>query len=186
VFFDIGANIGIYSCLAGKIGADVVSVEPHPENITKLRRNVKLNEVEANIIEGALSDANGTVSLNIDTGYGQSEGAFNPSIKPIDGKNPDNKSIAVDRYTGDEIISKKSLKNPTVMKIDVEGAGPDVLRGFQKTLSSGDCRKIVCEPHGNFEETSNILQTYGYKVETIRTNKKGDVREEPHIEATKK
>src|ERR1700722_18948425 len=40
---DIGANIGIYTLLAAKRGAQVFAIEADPENALKLRQNIKLN-----------------------------------------------------------------------------------------------------------------------------------------------
>src|SRR5690606_2136755 len=40
---DLGANIGAFSVLAGKLGADVVAVEPQPDNYSHLTENLSLN-----------------------------------------------------------------------------------------------------------------------------------------------
>lgn len=49
VFFDVGANIGIYTILAAQKGATVFAFEPESKNYALLNRNVVLNNVQANV-----------------------------------------------------------------------------------------------------------------------------------------
>jgi len=42
VFVDVGAHLGLYSCIAAKIGKYVIAVEPHPLNLQLLYRNFQL------------------------------------------------------------------------------------------------------------------------------------------------
>lgn len=67
VFYDVGANVGIYSCLVGNIiGSNrVVAFEPHPGNAELLLNDVNLNELEPTIFNKALSDEEGEVSLAV-------------------------------------------------------------------------------------------------------------------------
>ena len=47
LFFDIGANVGSYTILAGAVcGAEVVSFEPVPSTFARLRHNIKINDLE--------------------------------------------------------------------------------------------------------------------------------------------
>jgi len=57
VFYDIGANIGVYSCIVGSDTDIVVNTfEPIPENIARLSTNMNLNNVSGNIFQLPLSD----------------------------------------------------------------------------------------------------------------------------------
>lgn len=49
--YDIGANVGLYSCLIGSKEPNcmVYSFEPHPTNVEALSRNLKLNNVKGKI-----------------------------------------------------------------------------------------------------------------------------------------
>ena len=55
---DIGANIGLFSLYAAKLGHPVVAVEPLLENIKKFHKSVKINHLEQKItlLQNAVSD----------------------------------------------------------------------------------------------------------------------------------
>ena len=69
---DIGANVGTYTILAGKVvGAKVMSFEPIPATFDALCKNIKLNNLEKRIIAhqsgiGAV-DSMMTMTANHDT-----------------------------------------------------------------------------------------------------------------------
>ncbi len=178
VFWDVGANIGIYSLLAGTNSADVsvVSFEPYPPNAASLRRNLDYNDISATVVEKALGDTRGTIGFDITSEEG------------VDG------SAAVDSgaespcevVPGDSLVHDDGIAPPDVLKIDVEGAELDVLDGLAETLSSGNCRTIYCEVHlsssdrpsiedfgGSFDELKRTLRTHGYELSiTDRDNEK--------------
>lgn len=62
VFYDIGANVGTYTCFAAsKLGPNaVVAFEPERKSATRLRENLDLNALDAQVVENALSDINET------------------------------------------------------------------------------------------------------------------------------
>ena len=48
LFIDIGANVGSYTVLAARVcGANVIAVEPDPETVKSLRRNIEVNGIGA-------------------------------------------------------------------------------------------------------------------------------------------
>src|SRR2546421_326795 len=59
LFVDARANIGIYTLWALQRGADVIAVEPVPEAVLHLRRNLALNGVHAEILTAALGKERG-------------------------------------------------------------------------------------------------------------------------------
>ena len=56
VFFDIGANVGLYSLFVAQEADSVVAFEPHPENLDALEWNLDRNGVSATVVRGVLSD----------------------------------------------------------------------------------------------------------------------------------
>ena len=69
VFLDVGANIGLYTILAGKhVGSDglVYAFEPHLGNALRLMKNVRENGLDAQVkvLSVALNDTSGFIDFN--------------------------------------------------------------------------------------------------------------------------
>lgn len=151
VFFDVGANIGTYTCfVAGKLGSgSTVAFEPCPNNAGRLSDNLQLNDLDARVIAAALSDRDALVSLYL---HGMESGEGEHAIIPRETED----AITVQSYKGDSVVEKAGILGPTVMKIDVEGAENLVLSGFQRVLEEdGKCRLLYVEVH------PDKMRTYG-------------------------
>ncbi len=62
---DVGANIGYYSLLAGRMGHSVIAIEPQAENLLRLQKGVMLNQLQTSIhlVENPLYDHRINVTL---------------------------------------------------------------------------------------------------------------------------
>jgi len=147
IFYDIGANTGLYTCFASKYCNKVIAFEPYPPNISELEKNSETNGDNILVLDVALSDSSETVGFmqleDISSDYPTkgSPGFGRGSITK-------NKSdFEVRSVRGDELIENGHIPNPNVVKIDVEGAEPLVLKGLEKGLSSESCRAVFCEVH---------------------------------------
>lgn len=128
--WDIGANVGTYSLLAAQKGAIVTAFEPGDGAIRKLRTNADLNEVEVEVHEVALGAEDGTAVLSRER-----SGARSILHSSADGD-------IVTLVCGDSL----DLRQPDVVKIDVEGAELDVIDGMKETLRK--CRLCFVEADG--------------------------------------
>ena len=144
VFYDVGANTGLYTLFAAKNcpQGTVVAFEPYPPNSDLLRRDVSRNGLENVLVrELALSDSDGTITFDQpaseDVGYGSS------SIAPEASEH----TVQVPTARGDELVGSGDVPAPTVIKIDVEGSEPLVVDGLRETLQRDDCRIVYCEVH---------------------------------------
>ncbi len=166
VFYDIGANVGTYTCFAASKSPNgsVVAFEPEPDNATRLRENLSLNDLYAEVVEVALSNRTGTVNLEL-TGDEPGEGEHT-----IVASGADSGSIEVPTMRGDDLIEKRGLPAPTIIKIDVEGAEFMVLQGLAKTIEE-NCRLIYVEVHpnkmlsGSEDQVVSFLEKRGFEVE---------------------
>jgi FkbM family methyltransferase len=120
VVYDIGANVGFYSLLAsvtvGETG-HVYSFEPLPENSRELRKHLEMNHIRnCTVIDAAVSSTNG-------------EANFDPSDDRCLGHLASAGSLWVRTVALDELASRKLIRLPNLMKIDIEGAELECLRG---------------------------------------------------------
>jgi FkbM family methyltransferase len=172
VFYDIGANVGLYSCFAGRKAVDgtAVAFEPHPLNVERIRENIELNNITATVCEVALADKDGSASLEVNDNTAGVVG--NVSRDSNEGENI---QIPIELRNGDEMVENGEIPVPNIVKIDVDGGEADVVRGLSETLNNSDCRRIYCEIHPSAleeygstpEEVHKILGNSGFELETI-------------------
>lgn len=174
IFWDIGADKGLYTCPIGKHISEgsLIAFEPHPIRRGELKRNLKRNNITAELRTEALSD---TVS----------EAEFGGRIEP----GGEGGEFTAKLMKGDKIITENSVKSPNIIKIDVEGAELDVLGGLDETLRQDDCRLIYIELHnrisdfgGTWEELKNHLCERNFTIETV-TERIGEDFKQPYLKA---
>ena len=164
IFFDIGANVGLYSiALADKVG-DVIAFEPHPFTASRCRKNFSLNNLDLNNVkEIALGSQSGKAYFS---DYGSSSTVNKIVMQPMD-------AIEVKVMTMDEFIAvnKYSEKEKYLVKIDVEGFEADVLSGSNNFLQNYNIKAIVFECFGDQKKpVTSILEKYGFKIKRLSTN----------------
>lgn len=153
VFIDVGAHVGRYTILLADLCKIVISIEADPVNFKKLNKNIEINGVDnVTLIHKAMSNRQGAIKFYL----GKTKGVG--SIKKKNGKC----YIQIESDTLDSTIETLNIA-PSVIKIDVEGAELDVLRGFTKTLRLS--RPIViCEVFKeNWEAVKYFLNTLNYR-----------------------
>jgi FkbM family methyltransferase len=146
-FGDFGANVGIYSALAGLRGASVLAVEPVPYTYRRLCANLRFNSVNAIPVNCGLSDRQGMLTFTTD------RGGMNKVAKP---GHKNTCQVAV--VTVDQLVAQTRL-SPHIVKIDVEGYEYPLLAGATNLFAS-TLHAIVIELNGSGRE-------YGYSDETV-------------------
>ena len=136
-FFDVGANQGIYTLLAGKqVGkkGKVFSFEPVPSQLKKLKRNLKINRISNVIAEPlAVGIKNGTTNMYVCLNGDEALSSLHLPSEDINSKKD---VILVKITTIDEYVKKNNIKNIDFVKIDVEGGELNVLKGMAETLKT--------------------------------------------------
>lgn len=164
-FYDVGANIGLYSCSIAKLAeCDVYSFEPHPENAKRLTENAGRNSIELNLIKKAVSDIEGTETINIEKNV-SGEGQAN--LTEGDGEE-------IESCRLDNLINNEQIPAPTSMKIDVEGAEIKVIKGMKDIPEEKLPNTIYCEMHptvdrygATIEDVEDLLKDMGYTLEVL-------------------
>jgi FkbM family methyltransferase len=139
IVWDIGANEGLYTeKFAQRVepSGHVVAFEPSPRNVALLRtRFTGSNRVT--IYPVALADRAGTATFYAN---GSSNGTTDSLVERAAGAIPHQ----VEVRSGDEFLLRFP---PNVIKIDVEGFEPEVLRGLREVLVSPALRSVLIEVH---------------------------------------
>jgi FkbM family methyltransferase len=160
VFIDVGSHIGKYTIPAARlVGSSglVISVEPHPENYAVLVENVMLNKL-TNVI--ALNVAAWDRECYLRLFIGDSAGH---SVK----RNYGSGYIVVRALPIDLIIKELNVRVVDFIKIDVEGAELEVLKGLSNTLKEFKPKLIIEVSEENKDKVFKFLENYGYIAEAI-------------------
>jgi FkbM family methyltransferase len=144
VIYEVGGHIGSWTLfIARRVPRGRVCVfEPEPGNRARLCDNVTLNGLKnVTVCAPALSDETGTAR------FGQcgapSEGRHSLIVGQVH-----QQVLEVPTIRLDDAPRALGLPEPTVVKIDCEGAELAVLAGAARTLASGNVRTIFVEAHG--------------------------------------
>lgn len=158
-FYDIGANVGFFTVIAARLvqpSGRVYAFDPLPCNITALRHNMKLNGFSnVTVFEKAVAATTGEAELSLAPETTWAKLASTGVRADARG------SLSVGTVSLDDVIAQQGLAAPTFLKIDVEGAELDVLRGMRQVLAK-DRPLILCEAHGTNESLSEMLEEAGY------------------------
>jgi len=154
VFFDIGANVGVFSVYSGKrySNISVYCFEPEYSNLHTLKDNIIHNGLKAktNIFSVAISDFVGISSLHVqDFTAGSAVHTENKeSINVTDEGFAVIWSEGIVAVTLDYLCEQLGVQ-PNAIKIDTDGNEDKVLRGAEKTLSDRRLRSLVIEMPDN-------------------------------------
>lgn len=137
-FIDIGANQGEFTIFAaGRLThGKVFAVEPFDKVRGKLQSNLTINGFQnVEVIPYALSDAPGRAELFTDAArYGETNKNNCGLTSLVKSEIRGTKIGETEVSTLDELVSSKNLDRLDLIKIDVEGSEPAVLRGGLATL----------------------------------------------------
>lgn len=124
---DVGARIGISSRMFIHRGASkVIAIEADPVPVKSLYKNLsRYEDSKYEIHEVALSDQSGEGTFYLETASSDSS-----LIRPSKSSTP----VSINMMRLDELISENELGNTNILKIDAEGAEPEVLRGAEGIL----------------------------------------------------
>jgi FkbM family methyltransferase len=131
LFFDVGANVGVYSVLAGVTGADVVAFEPCYETYQRLLTNLTINHmrerVEAHNCALGANWEEVFITNTLDSCNHIAQEGEPVLMRPLEEFWPD------------------SPPEMTVIKIDVEGFEKDVIDGGPLVMCRASVKAVIIE-----------------------------------------
>jgi FkbM family methyltransferase len=163
IFYDIGANIGVYTILAasrtGRKGR-VYAFEPHGANFARLVDNIVLNSLPQVVVPSslALHDKEGFFPFNYRSSMaGTSNSHLSDSRDPARDEYQPQISELKYATTIDRLIASCQIKAPHHVKIDVDGDEIDILRGMSHLLT-GPSRPRSVQIEMNDPQQTRILE----------------------------
>jgi FkbM family methyltransferase len=138
---DVGANVGVYAILAARstLTGKVLAFEPDPTNFSLLQDNILANQMHnITAFQIALSDSTGVTTLWLNPGSNRGKHSLSRANAASDDPVADSevRGVQVKTDTLDSIVRDAGLEGLDVLKIDVEGGEPLVLRGATQTLAN--------------------------------------------------
>ena len=185
VVVDIGANIGRYTIISSKrVGANgkVVAIEAHPSNFEMLKSNIKLNQL-TNVIPLNYAAYSKETKIKLYVPDEESGYTIYHTLMERTGK----KFVEIDAITLDYLLLQLNVISGVGVeveeavevnwiKIDVEGAEFEVLKGASNVLSKSKDIALLMEVHGlnNYRPVVEFLSSYNFKIEFEKTYETGD------------
>jgi FkbM family methyltransferase len=186
VFYDVGANIGVYTIFAAvRIGAagKIYAFEPHIPNAASLMENIFINGAsqKVTLVSSPLTEREHYDVFNYQSvlpasstsqfGRNSYEGvAFEPTFKELKFGT-----------TIDTLVDKGLIEPPNLIKIDVDGLDFEVLAGMRRLLSGANRPRSIQAELGSDSKAKimHLCAETGYRLKEKHWTKAG----QQHIDA---
>jgi len=162
-FLDIGSNIGYYSMMAAKLGATkIISVEPNPIVLDRLKANIKFNKFEKLIktFQIGIGEKQSTLELRLSKSDMGSSSIVNTKLI--------SDYIKIKVIPLENLLKKEDITKVDVLKIDIEGFEDRALFPYFKNLNKKFYpRLVIMEDSSQTDWEENILEwllANGYRV----------------------
>ena len=163
IIFDVGANTGLYSLISKSLNpqAEVIALEPFAAIYEKLATNNLINGFNIQCLQLAASDSDGSAAMfNSGSSHSYSATFHNEIFEASEDETVGVRTIRIDTFLRDRIEP-----NIDLMKIDVEGHEPAVLRGMGgvlETYKPAILIEILTDNVG--DQVSQLIEGLGYTM----------------------
>jgi FkbM family methyltransferase len=190
IVVDVGAHMGRYTITSSNYvgpSGKVIAIEAHPYNFKILQRNIWLNRLtNVTAVNCAVYSAEARLKLYLpdeDLGYTMHHSLMTNYLISKYSQSIERKYIEVEAYTLDKLLQKYGIDQVNWIKIDVEGAEYEVLKGAKGILSENKQIAILIEVHGKdtYRPTMELLRSNNFNIEFEKTYDNG----EKHVLARK-
>jgi len=144
IAFDIGANVGAFTCLMASLGHTVHAFEPIPETFCRLKNNTKSNGLLgfAHLNCLAVGTEQGLVTFHTEEFGAATNRMIVPGMAPL-ASSTSTQLVAVTSL--DDYCRSQSVAHIDFMKLDVEGMEPYALQGAAMLLRERRIAAILIE-----------------------------------------
>jgi FkbM family methyltransferase len=169
-FYDIGANVGLYSVYYAKVHPGTVyAIEPSVLNLGLLAKNISINDLSDRvvIVPNPLTSENQVAPFYLSMlDEGGSMSTFGVETGHDGGALQTQWAYETTGMTLDFMVEQGLIPQPPrMMKIDVDGIEHLILRGAAKVLALPEFKTVIIEVNDDFRvlatEVETILQAAG-------------------------
>ena len=170
VFWDIGANVGLYTCYAAKLkNTRVYAFEPSIFNLEILTKNVFLNRLSNNvtIVPFPLTNKLKETEFKMTSAdWGSSASTFGEDYKNDGSKIKKEFNYKMLGISMNDSVNVLKMKQPDYIKMDVDGIEHLILEGGNQILKK--TKSVLVEIDDSFnlqvENTKKHLMQAGFKL----------------------
>lgn len=171
---DVGANIGYYALMEAMAVTEmghVYAIEPAPENVKLLQRNIHLNGYpHVSVIEAGISDETGRAKLYVSR-CRNLHNLLRPRHAIVGGESV----VDIEVYRLDDLLAKHQIdvSRINLIRMDIEGYEVKALNGMINTLRLSPRLMLFIEFHPQYvkgmkgyslESTLESLAGLGFKI----------------------
>ena len=174
IFWDIGANIGLYSIYNSlkHPKSTTIAFEPSSSNLRVLTRNISINNLEKNIKVVPIPLTNKkNIFQEMNEGQFVEGGALNSFGEKFDFEGREFKPTMKYNLLGTTMnyfIENSILDIPDYVKIDVDGIEHLILQGGDKFLNNEKVKSLSIEINENFKEqynkVLNLMEKFNFTI----------------------
>ena len=170
IFWDVGANIGLYSVYAAKVrNCQVFAFEPSIFNLELLGRNINYNQLSSNIsiVPLPLFSRSGFDSFRLtDVAWGGAHSSFSEDIDQDGEKIDSSFDYKVCGVSPKDLIGYFGCPQPDYIKIDVDGIEHLILEGLSPILK--EVKSVLVEVNEGFDSQKRrcdaIMQSCNFNL----------------------
>ena len=165
VVLDCGANVGVFTKKAIALGARlVVAIEPAPENLECLRRNLATEIAGGRVIlyPKGVWDREDVLTMHID----RENSAADSFVRKLAGDQFTEQKLPV--TTVDHLVRELKLPEVNFIKMDIEGSEQKALAGARDTIARFRPRMAICTYHMP-DDPVNVPKIVGQAKSDYRT-----------------
>lgn len=163
IVIDAGANIGVFTVIASTLvgpEGQVIPIEPDPENVKTLKKNVELNELKnVEIIEKALYKEPGRKIKFVQNGI---------MSRIVTDKNANPDYIEVETVTLDDIVNQRAIRK-SILKMDIEGAEKFALLSAESTMKTVNYLEAEIHSGEDFDVLMRFSNLFSFEREPMES-----------------
>lgn len=176
IVVDAGANIGLFTVLAAKKlnnTGKVIAIEPDNDNYNILKENIKINNLtNVEVVKKGLWSEKKQLQFNIGVRPGEHSLFENEQMS--------GKKISIECDTLDNILEEFDIKQLDFMKMDIEGAEIEALKGCSNILDNYKPKLVIEALHQvdgipTYKTIIPFLKGKNYEILNQVTNYRGTI-----------